>query len=480
MSLKKQAINGMLWTFIQQFGVQGINFLVSLILARLILPSEFGLIAMISVFIGIGNTLINSGMSQSLLRTKNPDEDDFSTIFYFNISVSIFVYLLIFSLAPFIAQFFHQEILKLVIRVYCLTFIINSFSSIQIIRLTLKFDFKSQALISIPSILAGSIVGLILAYLNFGVWSLIWSSIIQSVISTLQYWYFGNWIPIFKFNKSKILNHWQFGNKLLVSGLIDNIFINIYSIAIGKYFNPEQAGYFQRADSLKQFPVSNISAIVSKVTYPLLSSIQNDDLRLKEIYRKILQTVMYSVTPILIISAILAHPIIEMLYTSKWLHAVPFFQILCFSGILYPIHIYNLDLLNVKGRSDLFLKLEIVKTIPIIIIILISVNWGINGLLISTIFSSIFSLYINSYYTSTLINYGFKNQLLDLLPIMVISIIMGCFVFIIDKYIIKNYFNSNFIRIFLSGISGILIYYTITILFKLEPAIEIKKNIFKK
>jgi teichuronic acid exporter len=479
MSLRKKALHGMFWTFFQQFSVQGVSFIVSLFLARLILPAEFGLIAMITVFIGIGNTLINSGMSQSLLRTKNPDEDDFATIFYFNISVSILVYILIFLIAPYIAIFFKQEVLKIIVRVYCLTFIINSFSSIQIIRLTLKLDFRSQAMIAIPSVLIGSLVGLILAYNHFGVWSLIWSSITQSAIATAQYWYVGKWSPILTFNRSKIIKHWNFGNKLLLSGLLDSLFINIYSIAIGKYFSPAQAGYFQRADSLKQFPVSNISAIVSKVSYPLLSSIQDDDIKLKIIYKKILQTVVFFVTPILIILAVLAQPLIQVLYTSKWILAVPFFQILCFSGILYPIHVYNLDLLNIKGRSDLFLKLEIIKTIAIIFIIIISLNWGINGLLISTIFSSIFSLYANSYYTSKLINYKFINQLIDLFPIFLISIATGVIIIYIDKYLSSNEIN-DYLRILFGLFIGLFIYLTLAVLFKLETILELKKTFLNK
>lgn len=476
MSLRKRAINGMLWTFFQQFSVQGVSFIVSLFLARLLLPSEFGLIAMITVFIGLGNTLINSGLSQSLLRTKNPDNDDFSTIFYFNVTVSVFVYVLIFFLSPLIALFFQQKVLTSILRVYCITFIINSFSSIQIIRFTLKNNFKTQALISIPSVIISSLIGIILAYFHFGVWSLIWSAIIQSIISTIQYWFIGKWKPEATFNREKIIKHWRFGNKLLLSGLLDNIFTNIYTIFIGKYFSPSQAGYFQRADSLKQFPVSNISVIVSKVSYPLLSSIQDDDLRLKIVYKKILQTVVFFVTPILIILAVLAKPLIVVFYTSKWISIVPYFQILCFSGILYPIHVYNLDLLNIKGRSDLFLKLEIIKTIIIILIIVISLNWGINGLLISTIFSSVFSLYANSYYTSKLIDYNFFNQLFDLFPIFLISIFTGLFLIYIDKYFIFFEIN-NYIRIISEGLLGIIIYLIFSFLFKLETFNDLKTTL---
>jgi teichuronic acid exporter len=478
MSLKQKAINGILWTFIHQFSVQGVTFFVSLLLARLILPSEFGLIAMISVFISIGNTLINSGMSQSLLRTNLPTDEEYSTIFYFNVLISILVYIILFTLSNSIALFFNQEKLKLIIRVYCLSFIINAFSSIQIIRLTLNFDFKSQARISIPSVILSSLLGLFLAYKGFGVWSLIWSTLTQSFIQNLQYWLISKWRPVVVFNKKIIIKHWKFGYKLLISGIIDNIFTNAYSISIGKFFTPAQVGFYQRADSLKHFPVSSISSIIDKVTFPLLSSIQEDDVRLKIIYRKIMQVVIFLISPLLIFSAVLANPIIKILFTEKWLPSVPYFQILCFSGILYPIHVYNLSILNIKGRSDLFLKLEVVKTIAIIIFISVSLYWGIYGLLFSTIFSSIFSLFVNCHYTKRLINYSFIQQISDLYPSLILSILTGIILIYINNYF-NNYGLNEIGRIIVSFLIGFIIYLGFSFLFKHNALRELIKLIDK-
>jgi teichuronic acid exporter len=479
MSLKKQALEGFFWTFIQQFGTQGINFLVSIILARLLLPEEFGLIGMITVLIGVGNIFINSGMSQSLLRTVDADEEDFSTIFFFNIIISIIVYLLIFLIAPTVAKFYNQVVLTSLIRIYTITFIINALSSIQIVRLSLRFNFKLQALITIPSILVSGLTGIFLAYVGYGVWSIVWSSILQAVLLAMQLWYFDNWVPLLTFNKNKFIKHWNFGSKLLLSGLLDNLFVNAYSVLIGKWFLPAEVGYYQRADSLKQFPVSNLSLVMNKVTYPLLASIQNDDQRLKNVYKQIMKMVIFVIAPTLIILAVLAEPLFRFLFTDKWLPAVPYFQILCANGVLYPIHAYNLNILNVKGRSDIFLKLELIKTFVLVAVIFISFQWGIYGLLYGTIFSSVIAFFINTYYTGKLIDYNSWEQIKDIFPAILLSIIAGFVVYfagLLDIPLAKNDLSSLFIGI----ASGTLFFLFVAYIFKLEALKYIHQIIFRK
>lgn len=479
MSLKKRALEGFFWMFIQQFGVQGINFLVSIILARLLLPGEFGLIGMITILIGFGNIFVNSGMSQSLLRTTDADEEDFSTIFFFNLVVSIIVYLIIFLVAPIVAKFYNQDILTLLIRVYTISFITNALSSIQIARLTLRFDFKSQALITIPSILISSVIGISMAYLGYGVWSLVWFSILQSIILSLHLWYFEKWTPILAFNKNKFIIHWKFGSRLLLAGLLDNFFVNAYSVVIGKYFIPAQVGFYQRAESLKQFPVSNFSLIINKVTYPLLASIQNDDERLNLVYKQIMKMVIFVIAPTLVILAVLAEPLFRFLFSEKWLPAVPYFQILCVNGILYPIHAYNLNILNVKGRSDLFLKLEIIKSVVLVLTIIISFQWGVYGLLYGTIVSSGIAFFINTYYTGKLINYNSWQQIKDLFPTILLSIFTGFVVYFtnkLDLILINNDFGLLCVGTLLGGFFYILISY----LFKLEALKQIQQIIFRK
>lgn len=478
MSLKREALYGIFWTFVQQFSVQGVGFLVSILLARLLLPKEFGLIAMISIFISLGNILINSGMSQSLMRTQDLDDDDYSSVFYFNLFISILIYLIVFFLAPYISSFYKQEILTYIIRVYSITFFINALSIIQITKLTKQLKFKLQTFISIPSTLLSSFIGVYMAYNGYGVWSLVFSSLSQSFISTILLWYFGKWTPCLKIKYEKIKKHWNFGYKLLFSGLLDTVFNNVYSIIVGKFFAISQVGYYQRAETLKQFPVSNIILIIDKVTYPLLASIQDEDQRLKFVYSRILQMVLFIIAPMLIFSAVLAEPIFRFLFTDKWLPSVPYFQVLCVNGILYPIHAYNLNILSIKGRSDLFLKLEIIKTIILGIIIIISFQYGIYGLLFGGIVSSIFAFFINTYYTNKLISYSAIDQIKDLFPTVLLAGLIGFIIFLIDH---SNFcfLSQDFTRIFFGLTFGVLTYLIIAFFLKFKSLDELKQIIFK-
>jgi O-antigen/teichoic acid export membrane protein len=389
MSLKKQALSGVFWSSMQLFGSQAIGFGVSLVLARLLLPSEFGLIAMLGIFIGLGTALINSGLTQSLIRSENLDDEDFSTVFFFNLGGSVVIYSIIYLVAPFIATFYNQEVLTLIIRVYCVVFIINAFSAIQLTRLTKMMDFKTQMKVSVPSLIIGGCVGITMAYNDYGVWSLVWSSITQTVAGTIQLWFWSQWRPLWVFNMKKFKYHFNYGVKLMLSGILDLIFTYAYTIIIGKFFAPAQVGFYNRAQTFQMLPVKSISSIVTKISFPLFSAIQNDDVRLKSIYKRIMQMVVFLVTPTLILMAVMAEPLFRLSFTEKWLPAVPYFQILCFNGILYPIHSYNLQILNVKGRSDLFLKLAVVKKVIVSVVILVTFQYGIYGLLYGSVLTSV-------------------------------------------------------------------------------------------
>ena len=473
MSLKQQALKGMFWTFIQQMSTQGIGFIVSIILARLLLPQEFGLIALLGIFIGIGNVLINSGLTESLIRTENPTDDDFSTVFYFNIIISIIIYITIFFIAPFIANFYNQPLLTDITRVYGIVFIISAFSIIQNTRLIKEMNFKKQTIINIPSLIIGSSVGITLALYGFGVWSLVWSAIAKTAAVNIQLWWWSPWLPSLKISKKKIKHHLNYGYKLTLSGIIDTLFKNIYTIIIGKFFNPMQVGFYNRADTLKQLPVNNFSNVLNTVTFPLFSKIQNDDAKLKSVYKKIMQMSVFLIAPTLLFMATLAEPLFRFIYTEKWLPAVPYFQILCFGGILYPIHSYNLTILNIKGRSDLFLKLEIIKKILVTLVILISFHWGIYGLLYGSVVVSVFILFVNTYYTGKFIHYRTFEQLKDLSPAILLAFFSSGVVLLFDN-LIKTYLFSDILRLILGSLLGIFIFGTFAYLFKLNSFLEIK------
>lgn len=476
--LKKQALKGVFWTFLQQFSTQGIAFVVSVILARLLLPEEFGLIAMITVFMGIGTSLMNAGLGSSLIRTKNPTQEDYSTVFFFNLGGSIIIYLLIYAIAPYIALFYHQDVLTDIVRWYGVIFIINAFSMIQLTRLTKLMDFKTQMIVAVPSLIVSGSVGIYMAYSGYGVWSLVGQALTQSLVNTIQLWYWSKWKPSFVFSKEKFKYHFNFGYKLTLSSILETIFTNAYAIIIGKFFPVAQVGYYQRANSLQFFPVNSISAVIGKVSYPLFAEIQNDDIRLKNIYKKIMQMIVFIVAPTLIVLAVLAEPLFRLLFTEKWLPAVPYFQILVFTGILYPIHAYNLNILNVKGRSDLFLKLEVIKKTITVIIIAIAFQFGIYGLLFGSVLISLLAFFVNTHYSGKFINYSALEQVKDILPILFLALLTGTFVYIID-YVGARFFNYDFIRLIVGGFVSLVFYIPLAYLFKMNSLTELI-NIIKR
>ncbi|WP_232778323.1 lipopolysaccharide biosynthesis protein [Salegentibacter sediminis] len=467
----------MVWTFAQQFGNQIIGFIISMVLARLLMPEEFGLIGMIAVFVSVGKVLVDSGLTQSLIRTKDPDQGDFSTVFYFNLVTSILIYGIIYFSAPLIASFYEQNILTNIIRLYCIIFIIDAFSTVQRTRMTKRLDFKTQTIVSIPSTILGGVVGLSMAYSGYGVWSLVWSNISSSFLSSIQFWIYSKWTPDLKFSAQKFKDHFNFGYKLMFSSLLEKVFSNIYLIVIGKYFSAGQVGFYTRAETMKQLPVRNISSALGKVTYPLFASIQDDNVRLKRVYKQLMQIVVFVIAPTLIFLAILAEPIFVFLFTEKWLPAVPFFQILCITGILYPIHSYNLNVLKVKGRSDLVLKLSVYKKILTVIGIVIGIQFGIFGLLYAQIILSFLVFFINAYYTEKFINYPAFEQIKDIVPIILLALIGGAAVYGLDQFIIDQ---TNFIRITLGILLGTLTYLVFSYLIKLDGLVKLVELIRKR
>jgi O-antigen/teichoic acid export membrane protein len=480
MSLKKKAISGLIWTFSQQFSVQLINFIVSVILARILTPEEFGLIGILAVFISIGNILIDGGLTSSLIRTSNPDQKDYSTVFLINVVGSILLYIILFYAAPFIAAFFKKEILAVIVRVYGISIIIRAFVAVQTTRLTKQMDFKIQMTMQIPSVIGGGVLGIALAYMGYGVWSLVWMNLFQSFLFTIQHWVFTKWRPNLYFNKERFKNHFSFGYKLTLAGLLETIFQNLYNLIIGKYFSPAQVGYYTRAQSVRQFPIQNISEALNKVTYPMFSTIQDDNEKLKQVYKKLLKQVMFWLTPSMIILIILGEPLFRFLFTEKWLPATPYFQLLCISGITYPLHSYNLNILKVKGRSDLFFKLEIIKKSYTAIGIFLAIPYGIHGLLYFQIASSFAAFYINSFYSGKMINYPFKEQLRDILPSIYLSVLVAVFAWLLDLFLLKALHMFDIGRILIGGGFFFLSYLSMSQLIKMEPLSDFKTLVLRR
>ena len=466
MSLRKKSIIGIFWVFTQQFSNQIVTFIVSIFLARILMPEDFGLIGMIAVFMAISQILLNSGLTQSIIRESNPTQIDYSTIFFFNIVASIILYIILFFCAGFIADFYNQPPLTNIIRVYTLTLIINAFGAVQFTRLTKQMDFKTQMMVTVPSLVISGIVGIGLAYLGFGVWSLVYMSLIQALVRTLQIWLRSKWMPSFEFSKERFKYHFGFSYKLGLSGLIITLYQNIYQIVIGKFFAPAQVGFYTRAASMKDLPVNNISTALNKVTYPLFAEIKDDNARLKKVYKMLMQSVIYILCPVMVYLIVVAEPLFRLLFTEKWLPAVPFFQILCLSGILYPLHSYNLNILNVKGRSDLFLKLEIIKVVFGVIVIIVSIRFGLMALLWGQLISSILALVINSHYSGNYINYRLIEQLLDISPIFILTFITGLVVYFLDNTFLIGL--NDILRILITALIGMFVFLGASFLLKFE------------
>ena len=410
-SLKKKTIKGTLWTGMERFWVQGVQFLVMLVVARILSPKDYGLIGMLAIFIHVSQSLVESGFSQALIRKKDRTELDNNTIFYFNIVMSLFIYALLYLIAPYVASFYNEPLLCPVMRVFSLVVIINSFNIVQRALFSIHLDFKKTAHAAMSSALISGVAAIYMAKKGFGVWTLVYQQIIFGIVSTTVLWYYSTWRPKWVYSWKSFKEMFAFGFNLLISGLIDTVYKNLYTIVIGKVFNATSLGYYSRADHYAQLPASNFNAVFLRVTYPVLCKMQDDENRLRENYRKLLRVSAFVIFPIMCGLAGAAYPSVVMLIGKKWAYASVLLVPICLAKMWYPIHAINLNLLKVKGRSDLFLNLEIIKKILGVIIIFASIPFGLLFMCYSQIVSSLIALSINTYYTGKMIHLGILNDI---------------------------------------------------------------------
>lgn len=456
-SLKHKTFKGTLWSVVERFSVQGISFLVMIIMARILTPDDYGLVGMLTVFIAVSQSLVDSGFSQALIRKQDRTELDNSTVFYFNIGVGIILYLLLFFCAPLIARFYKEPILIPLTRLISLSILINSFVVVQRALLTIKIDFKTQAKASVSASIASGIVGISMAYMGFGVWAIVWYQLTNLAINVGLLWAFSKWRPKWLYSWHSFRKLFGFGSKLALSGIINTIYDNVYLIVIGKFFSATDLGYYTRAYQFASFPSSNVSGIVQRVTFPILCTIQNDDNRLRYVYRRFLRLSAFIVFPLMIGLAAVAYPLVLLVLTKKWEFSALLLQIICLSMMWYPIHAINLNLLQVKGRSDLFLKLEIWKKIVGVAILCVTVPMGLVAMCWGSLASSIIALVINTYYTGKLIQVGFFTQMKDLIPTLFYSFLTGAIV-----WGIVNILSNLWFQLILGIAAGILFFITIT------------------
>jgi len=480
-SLKNKTISGIFWSFSEIITRQGIQFIIQVFLARLLLPKDFGIIGMITVFIAISNSVIDSGFSSALIREKKVSQEDYSTVFYFNLAMAVVMYVVLFFSADAISNFFNEPQLVAIVKVLALILIVNSFGLIQRTMLIKKIDFKTQTRISVISSILSGVIAIIFAYLGYGVWSLVIRMLSMQFILSLLLCLSNKWIPSLVFKIDSFKRLFGFGWKLLVSGLIDTLYKNIYYIIIGKFFSATSLGYYTNGKKIVDIASQSITTSVQKVSYPVLSSIKDDSERLRNGYRKIIKNSVFITFPLMIGLAAVAEPFIMIVFGEKWINSIPYLQILCFGIMLFPLHAINLNILQVKGRSDLFLKLEIVKKIIGIsfITIVMVFRLGIIALLWTSVVGSYIAYFVNSYYSAQLLSYSTKEQIKDISVIFTISILMGVLVYFTGIMISGN----NFIKIFSQISIGLLSYIGLSKLFKIEELktiYDLVHSLFKK
>jgi len=471
-SLKHKTVQGAFWSFAERFTAQGIHFLVMIIIARRLSPKEFGLIGMLAIFMAVAQSLIDSGFSQALIRKLDRTEEDKNTIFYFNIVVSVILYILLYSISPWVASFYNELQLTDVMKVLCLVVVINSFAVVQRALYTIRIDFKTQTKTTLIAAIVSGAVGIYFAYTGYGVWALVYQQLVSSCVTVISLWIYSGWYPKLMYSWHSFKGLFGFGSKLMISGLLDTLYRNIYQLIIGKAFSAESLGYYTNSHKFSDFPSSNLTTVLQRVTYPVLCTIQNEDERLARTYRKFLRLSAFVIFPLMSGLAALAHPLVDTVLGVKWHYTAVMLIPLCFQMMWYPIHSINLNLLQVKGRSDLFLRLEIIKKLIGISILFASLPFGLLAMCYAGILSSLMSLVVNTYYTGKLINVGILVQMKDILSSLLLSLSMFAIVFGISSIL-----KENVVKLLVGIPSGIIFFASMALMFRMKELYYIKELI---
>jgi len=425
MTLANRTLKGILWNFAEQIGRRGVNVVVTLLLTRFLAPEDFGLVAVMSSVIAVANGLMDSGFKQALIRMENAVQVDYNTAFFANLGLGFAAYTFIFVAAPTIAGFYGESNIAVMIRAGGIVILINAFSVVQNAVLSKSLNFKALLMASVPASLISGVAAIVLAYLGYGVWALIGQMILYALLSMIFLWRVSDWRPTVAASRRSFEEMFGVGSRLFAASTIDLIFRNLYIFVIAKIFSTAIAGYYFFADKIKDLIISQLVNSIQTVTYPALSIMQNDDKKLKAGYRMLIRITTFTLFPVMTFIAALAEPIFSVLLPANWQSAVPFLQLLCIAGMMIPLHSINLNILQVKGRSDLLLRIEIIKKTLLVVVLVIGVQFGVFGVLLGRIVTSILGYIPNSYFSSMLIDYPAREQLSDFLPAFLLSGIVG-------------------------------------------------------
>lgn len=460
---KNKVISSLIWKFLERGGVQGIQFVLSIILARLVTPEDYGVIALLLVFIQIATVFIQSGFNTALIQKKESDDLDFSSIFYLSFFVAGILYVVLFFTAPFVSRFYQSDLLTKLLRVISLTLFFGAINSVQNAYVSKTMQFRRFFFSSMGAVIGSGIVGIVLAYKGFGVWALVFQQLVRDFLICVILWFTVKWRPKFMFSFSRVKSLFSFGWKLLVSGLLDTVFRNIYNLIVGRIYNKETLGYFNRGHQFPQVIATNLDGSIQSVMLPTLSSHNDDVTEVKRITRRSISMSAFLLMPCMFGLAAVAEPLVKVLLTDKWLPCVPFLQLACISYAIYPIHTANLTGINALGRSDVFLKLEIIKKLITILNIVFTIPLGIYAMAIGQVISAFISSFINAWPNKKLMNYTYFEQWKDLMPSFLCSIVMAASVWSLHFMPI-----SSIILLLIQIIVGACIYILLCKIFKIE------------
>ena len=438
-------------------------------MARLLTPEDYGITALPAAFYAIAGIFIEGSFGTALIRKEKLSEEDLSTAFLYSSSIGILCFFLLFIGAPWIAVFFNVPILSSLIRVTAIPFLWSGFMTPQSVILNRRLDFKTPAIISVISKFFMGLVGISMAFGDYGVWALVVSSLVSSIITVVLTWFYVRWRPKTGWSRESFKYLWGFGNKMIATLLIDRTYTNIVPLIIGKYYSPSQLGEYNRAQGYAQLPAQQFTSLLHNVSYPVLSKMQDDIGILRSNYRRMLRLCAFVMFPVMIMMAVLAKPLIVLLVTEKWIACVPYLQLMCVAMMWSPIHSINLALLLVKGRSDFFLRLEIIKKTIGFLIMAVSLPYGIIPFLIGTVVHTLLCLFVNTYYTGKIINLGCFMQMWDVIPVLMLTTIMA-----ITTHVTTLISDNYFIQLLVGCIVGSLTYLLGSYIFKFSELKDFK------
>lgn len=470
--LKDKTVRGVGWSAVDYVAQYAVSFVVSIVLARLLTPDDYGLLGIIAIFTAICTALINGGFTNALIRKKDVTDDDYNTAFIVNLGMSLLLYAIIFFCAPLIAEFFNREELVLLTRVMSAGMIIGAFAIVQQARLTKNIDFKTQTKITLIASVSSGVVGIVMALLGCGVWSLVAQQLLCQLLKTVFLWVFNKWIPYLRFSKSSFTSLFGFGWKLMVSGLLDTLWKELYQVVVGKFYSPATLGQYTRAKQFSQLLSSNLTSVIQRVTFPVLSSIQDEKNRMISAYRRIIKTSMFMSAISMFFLGAISGPLLYCLIGPKWNEAATYLPLICIGGSLYPLHAINLNMLQVQGRSDLFLVLEVIKKIIGLVPLFVGAFVGIMPMLYVNLVVGVISFFLNSYWTGKFLGYSSWMQIKDIAPSLLLA-----FVIALSVWFLKYLPISNWIILPLQIIIGASVFFCIVSFTKMKEYEEIKEMI---